>query len=201
MFPIKDKDKFLVGIDEPRHFFQLLSNVSYDFEYIWFKKRSMNFWTLPLFYLISLNFGRSLIRNRQISIPFDYYIFFGNGLIFRLCFDTTRFQILFFFNFIFELNRIFYESISFPSQIITLLSNPIENKHNFKFEQRWKKRVSVYFKCFCWIVYAFWAEAKISRKILCIFLFFLCLYLLLLLSNIYLLTIRLNCFPRAYNST
>ena len=34
---------FLGGINEPRHFFQLLSNVCYVFEYVCFKKISVNF--------------------------------------------------------------------------------------------------------------------------------------------------------------
>ena len=34
---------FFVGVNEPKHCFELLSNVSYDFDYIYFKKMSTNF--------------------------------------------------------------------------------------------------------------------------------------------------------------
>ena len=47
--PSQRSNHFLGCLNQSRQFFQLLSNVCFDFEYNCFKKKSVNFWTLPLF--------------------------------------------------------------------------------------------------------------------------------------------------------
>ena len=53
---------------KPRKLFQLTSYVCYDFENIYFKRVTVIFWTLSLFYLFSLYFERSLSKNEQKRI-------------------------------------------------------------------------------------------------------------------------------------
>ena len=72
-----------------------------------------------------------------------------------------------YYAFFYELNCVFYEFILFPCRIITLLTGPIERKHSRENAQRWKKEmhsVSECVNCFCFIVYAFWADAQLSGK-------------------------------------
>ena len=64
---IKDLMGFLRGIREARQRFQLVSNVSYDVKYLCFEKRR-EFLKFANFYLILLNFWRSLVKNRQTFI-------------------------------------------------------------------------------------------------------------------------------------
>ena len=102
------------------------------------RKHRLFFLTLPLFYLNSLSFGRSLSKNKQNPI------FCGLPLIFVtvLCSTNGLFiwilRLLSFF-FIFEHNCIFYEFILFSCRIFALLTNPIKGNHSRKNSQRWKK--------------------------------------------------------------
>ena len=73
---------------------------------------------------------QKLCKISQKSISYGLKITVGNGFVFNewfFCFDTTRFHF-------FEHNCVFYEFISFPCQIITLLTRLIQRrfKTNFK---------------------------------------------------------------------
>ena len=61
---IKNLIGFLRGIRLARQLFQLFSNVSYDVKYLCFEKK-LEFLNFVNIYLISLNFWRSLSKNRQ----------------------------------------------------------------------------------------------------------------------------------------
>ena len=98
---------------------------------------------------------------------------------------------------IFDRNCLFYVFILFPCRIIAILTSPIRERHCRKKAQRWKKRIWI---CYLFLLNSlcFWAETQLSRKILWVFLFCLCLCSFSLLYAIYPKTT--DCFPEAYHS-
>ena len=165
---------------------------------------SVDFWVLPLFHHISVNFGRSSSKMRRKPKPVSYKLmsvtdFFSNDFFHFFIILVIR---VFSFSFIFVHICIFNEFILFPCRIIILLTRQFNGRHCRKNAKSCKKAESGYVNCFCWIVYAFWVETQLSRNTLwVVFGFCLCLSSFPLLCAIYPMAIDLNCFPKTYNST
>ena len=65
--------------------------------------------------------------------------------------------------FFFEHKCTFFEFILLPCQIILKVASPTKEK--FTNVHGWEKNVYGYGNCFSCIVYAFWTETQLSRKI------------------------------------
>ena len=120
-----------------------------------------------IFYLNSLIFGCRLSKKSRNRFLVRHKLMFVMVLcsIIGRFFYTTRFQV---FSFL-SINAYFLCSfcylVKLSSDWRVQLRKIIENGH------RWEQSVYVYGNCFSYIVYAFWAESQLARKISMDFLF------------------------------
>ena len=79
-FPIKKTSCFSTVINDSFSYY-LMSAMT--FNTLVFKKTPFNFWTLPLFYLISLSLEHSISKNKRIKIVCGLLTNLHNGFMFN----------------------------------------------------------------------------------------------------------------------